>query len=483
MTQIATTPAMPIEESVPRRAAGRWSANLLLGLAVILLLLGLIAGSVYWRFHQQHLAALADVQAEVARIQAAGEPITPEDFAQFHRVPKGTTDTTPLWLQAIALSVQKKGPPATGIPYVGTGDIEKLQSGAPDSLLPAAETYLASFEDAIAATRRAAAAKGECRYPIDFGQGLNAKLDYIQDARQLSRLLCLRARVAAERGNVEQAIESIELLLALANSLEHEPATVSQQVRYVLVGVATGQVENLVSERCLTDEQLVRLQNRLNSLRFQESRKLAILGERGMGLHAFHHMSAAPTKPAGGQATLERPVDCLFYLEMMDGMLAAADNPAPEAMQQHKKVIDQVLAKLHAMTLLERSRLVLSAQVLPTLQVLFHASARAEAERDSAVAALAFRRFQLRHGRAPNSLAEMTPEFLPAVPRDPFQAGAPLIFVVTDKQFAIYSVGMNGKDERALLTDPDTQHDTGIVAPLSLPMPQPESNSTPRGQE
>ena len=42
--------------------------------------------------------AAQQLAAEVARIQAAGEPITTNDLYAFHKVPPGTADVTRLWL-------------------------------------------------------------------------------------------------------------------------------------------------------------------------------------------------------------------------------------------------------------------------------------------------------------------------------------------------------------------------------------------------
>ena len=467
MTQLATNPTEPIEALGSHKTVSAWSANVLLVLTVILLVFGLLAGTIFWRFHQQHLRAMADVQAEVARIQAAGEPITAEDFARFHRVPQGTTDTTPLWLEAIRLAVQRKGPPNSDLPYVGLGGVDQLRPSAVKSLLPASEAYLAAFDDAVSATRRAAAAKGECRYPMDFTRGANANQDTIQNLRQLSRLLALRSRVSTHRGRDEEAIESIELLLALGRSMENQPAMNSQLVRLPLLDLALMELEFLISERSLSEEQLLSLQNQLDAIPMQGPTKLAILGERGVGYHAFHHMSP---QPAGGKGKLERPADCRVYLDMMDDMLAAADKPAADRMREVLQVGSQFNVQANSLNPWDRSQVALSMQALPAIQQLFHAGARLEAERDSAAAGIAFRRFQLEHGRAPASLGEMTPEFLPAVPTDPFRRGAPLTFVVTGNQFAIYSVGLNGIDDRKLLTDPETQDDTGMAAPLNLPM-------------
>jgi len=72
---------------------------------------------------------------------------------------------------------------------------------------------------------------------------------------------------------------------------------------------------------------------------------------------------------------------------------------------------------------------------------------RLQAARNVAIAAIAIKRYQLRHGQWPATLAELTPEFLAAVPIDPCD-GKPLKYRPnTDGTFLLYSVGEDGVDD------------------------------------
>ena len=71
----------------------------------------------------------------------------------------------------------------------------------------------------------------------------------------------------------------------------------------------------------------------------------------------------------------------------------------------------------------------------------------AEVSRRMIVTAIALKRFQLKHGKLPEKLSELVPEFLPAAPTDPVD-GNPLRYrLVSDGTFLLYSVGENGTDE------------------------------------
>jgi hypothetical protein len=69
-----------------------------------------------------------------------------------------------------------------------------------------------------------------------------------------------------------------------------------------------------------------------------------------------------------------------------------------------------------------------------------------EVARTVAIAAIAVKRYQLRHGSLPPDLNALVPEFLPAVPRDPVD-GHPLRYQVLPRDtFLLYSIGSDNID-------------------------------------
>ena len=69
------------------------------------------------------------------------------------------------------------------------------------------------------------------------------------------------------------------------------------------------------------------------------------------------------------------------------------------------------------------------------------------------ITAIALKRYELRHGRPPASLAALVPDFLPAPPSD-LMDGQPLRYRLnSDGSFLLYSVGEDGQDGEG---DPST---------------------------
>ncbi len=72
---------------------------------------------------------------------------------------------------------------------------------------------------------------------------------------------------------------------------------------------------------------------------------------------------------------------------------------------------------------------------------------RGDTERRVIVTAIALKRFQLKHGQFPGTLAELTPDYLPSVTIDPFD-GRPLKYHLNDDgTYLLYSVGEDGTDD------------------------------------
>ena len=74
-------------------------------------------------------------------------------------------------------------------------------------------------------------------------------------------------------------------------------------------------------------------------------------------------------------------------------------------------------------------------------------AARAEVTKNVVISAIAIKRYELKHHQLPDSLSELVPDFLKAVPTD-YMNGQPLHYRRNDDgTFVLYSVGCNGKDD------------------------------------
>ncbi len=73
---------------------------------------------------------------------------------------------------------------------------------------------------------------------------------------------------------------------------------------------------------------------------------------------------------------------------------------------------------------------------------------RGRARRVMAATALAIRLYEIDHGRRPGKLADLVPDYLDAVPDDPFaKSGTPIGYLPNAPRPLLYSIGANGIDE------------------------------------
>ena len=474
----AEPPAVADSSSRAERRSRRLGWWLFFVVAVMapfsLVVAGAVVVCLWWQL--AHIAAINEVKAEVARIQAAGEPITIADWYAHHRVPEGTKDITGLWLAALtACESQSNQIPKEEhqkVPIVGYADRKLLVADIPDSVLPVSEAHLAKFERAIQAVLVATQADGECRYPIPFENAFASVPPHTPQLRIVARIMTLRARVAMARGKYDVAIESIEANLAAARSFEHQPTLVEYLVRVAVAGVALDDSKHLLAKSDLTDEQLLRLQALVQDVDLADSLCTTMLGERGLGLTVFYTFPPTPaaSRPpsssnpmAGGKLT--KPQPCLINLAMMQDYIDASREPFPKALDSIQKIQAGLSFQAQSTNPLTRMNIVAALAPTNAVAVGFPCTARTYAVRDLLLLGIAAKRFKLKYGRDASGVNDLVPAFIPVVPTDPFD-GQPLRMQVTSDEIVFYSVGEDRVDNGG--QDPDGLSRPDLVVRLPV---------------
>jgi len=187
---------------------------------------------------------------------------------------------------------------------------------------------------------------------------------------------------------------------------------------------------------------------------------LAFVGERALSIptfrlswkeiHSFTQNDEPEAPPRKPQRYLGKPAkfiwltgfferDLNFYLKTMEKSTTLAALPPPESL-----ALTNYLAS--ASSTAQRRLYILSSMVLPSLSRVIVRELSAQAQIKLATTALAVERFSRQRGRLPSDLKELTPQFLEAVPTDPFD-GAPIRYRRLARGYAIYSVDADGHDD------------------------------------
>jgi hypothetical protein len=128
-----------------------------------------------------------------------------------------------------------------------------------------------------------------------------------------------------------------------------------------------------------------------------------------------------------------------FYLDAMQSAIDESDHPFPQCLSQYSTMYETAMEG-------HKRGYILGPGILNGLRNIFPKEAETVSRIHVTMAALAVERFRLAQAQLPESLNELVPQFLSAVPIDPFD-GQPLRYHRLIKGYLIYSVGADGHDD------------------------------------
>lgn len=292
---------------------------------------------------------------------------------------------------------------------------------------------------------------------------INLNFTHLSDVRTVEKLICAAALVEHERLNGALALDYLGAGLEVGAQLRgsHHIVMIDLMVAVACDALVSNSVHAIAPTLVVDDHsstaasraQVVALIRKLlDESKVRQAARHAFLGERLWTLDTFKYIESSPGAAAGAigipmsTGALKFPamrLDCLRVANrqsrMADAMLAET-YPAAGALSAYEvtESANPVSAVAKWFSLVLESNLQTAAQL----------HYRGLTERRMAAVALAVRLFVLDHGRLPESLAELVPDYLPSVPRDALAADdRPIGFVTSDGLPRLYSVGMNGLDD------------------------------------
>ena len=339
-------------------------------------------------------------------------------------------------------------------------------------------------------------------FHLDYSSGMEMLLTNLSPLKLCVQMLSSEAICDLHRGDTASATTNVCAMLSLADDERDERTLISQLVRMVMARIAAGPTWELLQTTNLNDVELAALQKSWERLEYIHAAENALLMERAgmesdirrmrtsqkhfndlatMGLggpsnfvdsaklvstrYAWHYLWSYPDELRaleGDQAILQafRSVQTnqSFYSAYtnMSEQFANLGIPLPEG-DDFGLNLDIDLPNLFSRS-------------TPNLATAVYRAMAAEATKQTVVAAIALKRYQLKHGNYPSDLTALVPEFVSSVPRDPVD-GKPLRYRRnTDGTFLLYSIGFNGRDDGG-----DPALEKGSENPGYFDWPQPHS--------
>jgi hypothetical protein len=448
-----------------------FSLRRILRLAVVGFAVTVIARYAVARLHDASVSARLEAQA-----RQKGEPVTLAELAGIYPpIPDAGNAAIPLielWKKAdpdlwtAFLEGKRLVPTARRInypedlPYFGS-KAGWPERGAP--LPPASKKSALDFLQAQAGhltAVREALRRPHSRFPIRIEEGFNALYPHLSPLKREAQCFKLEALVAAKQGDVARSIDSLEQMVAVGHLLDNEPVFISYLVRRACLTMAVDGMEELLSRQALAPEHFQRLEQLCDRMNLRGSLRRALIGERAQGLSLFNKL-AASSQDGGGDGEQEpttpqvyrhgrlvcdwlglEAADRRLLWEGMSEAIALTDLEPPASIQRAER-LDEFIEQ-------ETRRFpprIISGLTLPRSAETPVKTAAFEARRRAALTAISVERYRLaRQGALPEGLDKLVPEFLKAVPTDPFD-GQPLRYLRRPKGYVVYSVGANRQDD------------------------------------
>lgn len=342
---------------------------------------------------------------------------------------------------------------------------------------------------------RAALAMPHCQFAPVYAQGFHMLLPHLSTIKSATFALSGTAALAAREGDFEGALADLRAMGRSADALRREPIVISQLVRIAIVAITLQRAWDILHGGEWTDAQLVALQAGLPTNDLLEGMVAALEGERAVGLVGMRNLSAsdanelfdafsprfggnqppgvtlpdnleeaaqiAASMTTGLAQSIRRYV--LFplwqyafgdqaiatYLEDMQAALETARHMvATHRLHPTESTTDAPATPGKPSGLSSWARNLISSATVPTLTNAISKGFVSLIQRSMLETDIALQRYQKRHGRFPDSLEALVPDFLPAVPRDAID-GRPLRYrpAPEGSRPLLWSVGENGSDE------------------------------------
>jgi len=416
---------------------------------LIILLVTIIAGFVGFR-----LVLKSKIHAKLDAIRAEGYPATCAELDAWYTIPESAENAADTLIDSFSRYENWEGEEKRKLlPVIGLAKRPLRTEPLTEETKALISQYVADNRQALELLHKGAAME-HSRYPIDLSKGFEGLMPYFENIRQSTRLLKLEAILDAENGKPGQAADSITSAFGLARSLSKEPVLVSQLVRIACQELAVSTLEHAINRTEFTDEQLIDLSQSLVNAEDPCAMTRAFVGERCMGLSIFK-MPAAQIPPMLDMVS-KRPhlmsafeiwlyrfegvvdMDAIIYLDLMNDYIKVLKLP-PEQRQEAADAVDARIDKT--------SRIhVLLHVIMPALSRCATIDVRFAAQFRTARTGLAIERYRLAAGKLPDTLADLMPTYLDAVPKDPFD-GKDLRYKKLETGFVVYSIGEDGNDD------------------------------------
>jgi len=395
------------------------------------------------------------------------EPLVPKPIAKTNGATRRFVDLV-AWERAFAA--------------VRSGKLEKHPTIEPgkldsESRAKAAPSVLDAFkaDEDIFTELRNASSRPYCRYPVnyDLENPWGILIPHLQPLKALFPRLRVKACAELAAGQSAKALEDMNLMFYLADSVKDEPFLISFLVRLACVNIAVQPLWEGLAEHRWSEAQLQELQTRFQKYDFVSDAKLPLRSERATGiltvdlirekgLGILVALDDSPPRSSRrfwnligscvprGWYDQEQLNYCRLHQQQLAGIFdVSAKGISPTQIKSGSHELEREIAggKLGRNFAAIVHHHVVAALLLPSLDKSVRKAAEAQTVANHAGLACALERYRLANGQFPDRLEALAPQFMPQLPNDVL-TGEPYKYRRTaDAGFLLYSIGWDEKDD------------------------------------
>jgi hypothetical protein len=273
-----------------------------------------------------------------------------------------------------------------------------------------------------------ASRRTHCRFPIRYEDGVAALLPHLSPLRNLAKIHRLRSLAELTAGQTDAALIDVHESLQLAKLIRDEPLLISFLVRGAIVGISIQPVWEGINSHRWNESQLATIQADFEGMNLFESFKETLQCER---LEAYQAICWARDRPSGF-------FDLISGGDIpSDGKLRWLDRSIPSGWFYQNQLgadrfytvsffptIDFEAGRINpkaataAVRAVETTRTgpynVLCKVFVGAMDAAARRAALSQTDVEEAEVACALERYRLAHGKLPDTLDMLVPEFLSA---------------------------------------------------------------------
>ncbi len=417
---------------------GRWGKCIVISAVLV------IAGSVLVpvAFLVRYASKSGAVRAEIARIKDEGNPVSESDLAG-KPIPS-SENAAVVYENALRYLDTEPARRDQGLmrgffdPYQGTRDRESWKQ----------LKDVVSRNSRVLELARRAAAMPKCRFTSQTGRShdyVGRRYGFI---RSLPRLAWAEAVVRAKEGRMDRALESVELVFLMGESMRADRTSGAIRSRYGIIGTGTDALLDVARLGRIDEPAARRLADRLARIDLRDSAVRYLESERVSGIAKFDEMRRGGVRSGYTQTDSDSPSDKAHGILPSGWVLNSDEICYLHDIGKQIEIANRPYSKIKPAKKLNANlpRYSLYAPVTATMGVC------AALARDQAIARLDGDRILLglmayrgRFGSYPVSLDQLHSKLNWTVPLDPF-SGKAFIYRRQGSSFVLYSIGGDLKD-------------------------------------